>query len=96
MLGLIQVFTVQCTIKVFRYNLTSICSKSFLLDGRPQWEVEAKIIREKSQGVSSLCFSCTDIVQHFVCNTRTILNLFIYYLFILTYFSFLVLVVAFY
>lgn len=24
----------------------------FILDGRPQWEVEAKIIREKSQGVS--------------------------------------------
>lgn len=23
-----------------------------ILDGRPQWEVEAKIIREKSQGVS--------------------------------------------
>lgn len=32
------------------------CSYSFLLDGRPQWEVEAKIIREKSQGVSSCLF----------------------------------------
>lgn len=64
------------------YNLTYICSKSFLLDGRPQWEVEAKIIREKSQGVSSLCFSCTDIVQHFVCNNRTILNLSVIFLFL--------------
>lgn len=27
------------------------------LDGRPQWEVEAKILREKTQGVSSIVFN---------------------------------------
>lgn len=29
-------------------------SKSFVPDGRPQWEVEAKITHEKTQGVSSI------------------------------------------
>lgn len=29
-------------------------SKPFVPDGRPQWEVEAKIIHEKTQGVSSI------------------------------------------
>lgn len=80
---MIKVFTVLCRVTVFRYNLTyKVCSKSFLLDGRPQWEVEAKIIREKSQGVSSHLFPCIVIVQHFVCNTCTLINMSVVFLFL--------------
>lgn len=42
-MGIIKI-TLKCT----------ICFIFYILDGRPQWEVEAKIIREKSQGVSIL------------------------------------------
>lgn len=42
----------------FRYNLMYLF---YFLDGRPQWEVEAKVIREKSQGVSSHLFSCINL-----------------------------------
>lgn len=37
---------------VFYSSVMSSLSLFVFLDGRPQWEVEAKIIREKSQGVS--------------------------------------------
>lgn len=37
---------------VFYSSVMSSPSLFVFLDGRPQWEVEAKIIHEKSQGVS--------------------------------------------
>lgn len=38
-------------------HLACFCFLNRLLDGRPQWEVEAKIIRDKAQGVSSPSFT---------------------------------------
>lgn len=56
-------FNFDITISVNLKSLASLCSlflflkknsKPFVPDGRPQWEVEAKIIHEKTQGVSSI------------------------------------------
>lgn len=59
-------FLIYFNVKYSPRNITgSFISIFFVLilfcniDGRPQWEVEAKIIREKSQGVSNNSFTLT-------------------------------------
>ncbi|CDQ87614.1 unnamed protein product [Oncorhynchus mykiss] len=64
---------------VFYSSVMSSLSLFVFLDGRPQWEVEAKIIREKSQGSSvvvevppyhSKTVTSAVQVQFYVCNGK--------------------------